>query len=187
MREQNTAQDALERFIDETLQNTAGEPSADFTARLMARVAQTPQTKRRTFPTRRALSAVAACAVVVLGLGFFRFLTGGLGAKKEADASDMAELYGQTAEKNAGGQEEAEASRMLPVENEEIASRLRSALDAIDDWDKGRTPDTTDGSFTLDGETYTYSLAEELICGSRGCGHSQEICRILTTIKENQP
>lgn len=89
MRREEQEHDMLEQLLRESLASEAA-PSDDFTARLMEKVNRTPQEKRViTFPRKKVLATVAACAVIAAAIPLA--LSGGFGASmNDAVSADCA-------------------------------------------------------------------------------------------------
>lgn len=85
MRPEERENDMLEQLLRESLASEA-VPSEDFTQRLMEKVSRTPQEKRViTFPYKKVLATVAACAVIAAAIPLV--LSGGSGASTNDAAS----------------------------------------------------------------------------------------------------
>lgn len=109
MRREEQEHDMLEQLLRESLASEA-VPSDDFTARLMDKVSRTPQEKRViTFPYKKVLATVAACAVIAAAIPLV--LSGGFGASTNdaasADCAVPVESLMQDANDEAADQESA--------------------------------------------------------------------------------
>lgn len=88
MRPEERENDMLEQLLRESLASEA-VPSDDFTKRLMEKVNRTPQEKRViTFPYKKVLATVAACAVIAAAIPLA--LSGGGAPMNDAASADCA-------------------------------------------------------------------------------------------------
>ena len=144
-----TQYDAFEQKLTNALQSDE-QPSADFTARVMAQVAQTPQIKtgfsRRTWKivlTAAACLAVAAVAVPVL---FFGTMRAGSAAPAASDCAAPAEAEGFAMEAQEDGAANdfafmTEAPTVgASAENGEI--KQKNDADSVEDYEEVSVSDT---------------------------------------------
>ncbi len=145
-------------------------PSVDFTSRVMAQVAQTPQEKKTSRKVRpRYIATIAACAaVVVLCAPFFRMF-GGMGAMKAADSAapadgapaevamdDAMEVQGNTAADDDYGfmtegsvNEGESANNAIEARDGEPSSLTTTAETAKDKEEPGASPNVTGEKISL--------------------------------------